>query len=727
VAATLEEPRRVGRFARAPGDDGRDLMYEPGDLIDIWVVESALGRGGMGSVYRCHNRAAKRILAAVKVLDGSLKRYPEAEARFIREADILGQLDHPNIVKVRNVRPDADPPYIEMEFAAGESLDERLRRGPVPYPVAVDLMAQCADAVAYLHRMGIFHRDIKPANLIVDQNRAKIVDFGLAVETDSSRITQQGVAFGTVSYAPPEWITPERLDPIRWDVYALGVVFWELLTGQVAFPVSGQGNARQQAMQVIVAKQGHDPLDPGDAFHDDVRQLIADMTRADPEERAVDTAALAARARALRPSMRRTHGVTLAPAFGSNPFADTAPPSAVSELTGRAPTQPPARRGRSPALSTSPMTSPPARTGAWLLAASMALGIGGLALTTAAVAAAAVWLAAPGWGPVGGRATVELDAPPSVTADEVDVVAAAGRLEERRGPIRVFADLPSGPVSVRWAAGEGCTVEGCSAGTCPTWCVTGVGQIEAGGTHRMPVVVEPREVAVALDRSGAADAPVLAALGGARGVIGEGAVRFDALPGRHTLRIAAGGCTEGAALADLGPPRREPGCTVIELELAVPVVGPPEPSAVALEVEEPAPEPAERPAPRPPAARRGAAVVTNGELAGFLADKPKWRPGGEYAGAEGYLAGWSGDGQPPAGQERRAPVGVTPMLALAFCKWRGSALLGVEAPLAGEDSVELRLKGDLPVYLQLDPEGRPAEAPLEHSQVIKRIQFRCGG
>src|SRR5690349_3312030 len=121
----------------------------------------------MGSVYRCHNRTATRILAAIKVLEGGLKRYPEAEARFIRAAEILFQLDHPNIVKVRNIRTETDPPYLEMEFVAGSSLDERLRRGPLPYPEAVAIMRQGAEAIAYLHAKGIRHRDIKPANLLL--------------------------------------------------------------------------------------------------------------------------------------------------------------------------------------------------------------------------------------------------------------------------------------------------------------------------------------------------------------------------------------------------------------------------------------------------------------------------------------------------------------------------------------------------------------------------------
>ena len=133
---------------------------QPGDQIDIWVVEKALGSGGMGSVYRCHNRAARRILAAVKVLDPTLHRVAGAHERFIREAEILFALDHPSIVKVRNIRVDATPPYLEMEFVEGQSLDRMLHRTALPWEQAHEILKQLTSAVAYLHGRGIRHRDI---------------------------------------------------------------------------------------------------------------------------------------------------------------------------------------------------------------------------------------------------------------------------------------------------------------------------------------------------------------------------------------------------------------------------------------------------------------------------------------------------------------------------------------------------------------------------------------
>ena len=122
------------RLLAPPGSGavGGPSVLNPGDEIDIWVVERALGQGGMGSVYRCHNREARRILAAIKVLDPSVSRVPSAKARFVREAEILFRLDHPGIVKVRNVRMEIDTPYLEMEFVDGVGLNERIGDGPTP-------------------------------------------------------------------------------------------------------------------------------------------------------------------------------------------------------------------------------------------------------------------------------------------------------------------------------------------------------------------------------------------------------------------------------------------------------------------------------------------------------------------------------------------------------------------------------------------------------------------
>lgn len=218
-------------------------MYQEGDEIDIWKVEKSLGAGGMGSVYRCHNRSARRILAAIKVLDAALTRHASIRNRFIREAEILFSLDHPHIVKVRNVRIDANPPYLEMEFVEGESLESRLARGSVPVADAIAMATQMADALVYLHARGIRHRDIKPSNILVQRDgRAKLVDFGIATEADNATLSEGGQVFGSVAFVPPEWARPGELDPVLWDLYALGICLFEALTGAVAFDIPASGS-----------------------------------------------------------------------------------------------------------------------------------------------------------------------------------------------------------------------------------------------------------------------------------------------------------------------------------------------------------------------------------------------------------------------------------------------------------------------------------------------------
>ncbi len=272
-------------------------MYTANDAIDIWIVERALGQGGMGSVYRCHNRDARRILAAIKVLDYGLKRSPKARARFVREAEILFSLDHPNIVKVRNVRLDADPPYLEMEFVEGGSLERRIADGPVDAPSTLRWLRQLASALSYLHGRGIRHRDIKPSNILVNaRGDATLVDFGIATEADGSTLSESGQAMGSVAYVPPEWVHVGALDPVKWDLYALGVCAYEALTGLTAFGVPSGGMSTQRFYQVLTAKQGHAPLDPGLDVPFALRELVRDMTNADPEARIVSAAAVLARA-----------------------------------------------------------------------------------------------------------------------------------------------------------------------------------------------------------------------------------------------------------------------------------------------------------------------------------------------------------------------------------------------------------------------------------------------
>lgn len=652
-------------------------VHQPGDLIDIWVVEKQLGSGGMGSVYRCRNRGASRILAAIKVLESSLRKNPEAEARFVREAEILHSLDHPHIVKVRNVRIDGDPPYLEMEFVAGVSLEDWLVEGPVDFGRAVRLVRQLAEAVRYLHDQGIRHRDIKPANLLVqDGHHIKLVDFGLAVETDRTRITQHGMAFGTVSYAPPEWIHPETLDAAKWDTYAIGVVLFEMLTGRFAFPVSGQGSARQQAMQVIVGKQGHRPLDPGPTFPDPVRGLVADLTEADPDRRLVDLDEVVRRLDAI---------VAAAPKPAANPIVS---PDQVPNPPDHLSSTPPSDAGRT-WMSDRGAPTVPQHRGLWVAGIGAAVGLGLLGLG-GVVAAWIVQSINPA--PVGVR-DVE------IRVDGAEISLAMGDL----APTRVDATTwhfdgvsTAAPVPLAWARGPGCEADRCPGDDCAVWCGSGVTPLEVpDGAERHPMSVglplppvRPFTVVLPAYADGP---PVTATLDGAAGTPGPRGVKFDAVaPGEHVLQVVGGRCPPDPA--PCWPDGTcEPGCLVHHTTLVVPWAK----EARQAEFDVPRPERRgllaslkrkERKAPEPtpapvPAVESGPSLVTTGGFAAWLLRHPEWQPEGDKGSLQGadYLVGWTGS-DPPAGQSRSRPVvGVTYAAARAYCQSRGG-LAALDAP-----------------------------------------------
>ncbi|MCA9569616.1 MAG: serine/threonine protein kinase [Myxococcales bacterium] len=293
------------------------------------MIEQTLGKGGMGSVYRCHNRDAPSIVAAIKLLDPAFQFNPEAKERFLREAEILYKVEHPNVVRVSNVHLDAKPPFLEMEFVDGQSLEDDLAGfGALPLDAAMDRVRQLADALHYLHRRRIYHRDIKPQNLLTDADGiVKLVDFGLAVQKSGRRITHAAAItnFGTVSYCPPEW-GRQQLDPVTWDLYALGVVFYEMLTGTVAFPMVRDADPQRQMLQVLSDKKRIAALDPGPQFPPDVREIVKKLTHREPAERFKDAKALVA---ALEAADLDYVPATPMPARTVEPARRYAPPTVV--------------------------------------------------------------------------------------------------------------------------------------------------------------------------------------------------------------------------------------------------------------------------------------------------------------------------------------------------------------------------------------------------------------
>jgi serine/threonine-protein kinase len=199
------------------------------ELLDV------LGRGGMGVVYRARDRVLDRIVA-VKVLPLDRAQDPTLVARFEREARAAGGLSHRNIVAVFDLGTDQETRFIVMEYLTGESLSERLRvRGSLGVTEAVDVAAQVAAALAAAHSGGIVHRDVKPANVMVDAHgHVKVLDFGIARLTAGSSLTQTATVLGSAPYLAPELCRGAAADA-RSDIYALGCVLYELVTGRPPF------------------------------------------------------------------------------------------------------------------------------------------------------------------------------------------------------------------------------------------------------------------------------------------------------------------------------------------------------------------------------------------------------------------------------------------------------------------------------------------------------------
>jgi serine/threonine-protein kinase len=197
-------------------------------LNERYRIEQRLGHGGMATVHRAWDEELQRPVA-IKVLSDTLAADPELRRRFVREARAAARLSHPNIVTVYDVGEDDGRPYLVMECVDGGTLDGR---GPLPPDEAVALALQAAHGLAHAHELGLVHRDVKPGNLLVrNDSTLKVADFGIARAADDSRLTQAGTILGTAAYLAPEQAAGDDATPAT-DVYALGAVLYELLTGR---------------------------------------------------------------------------------------------------------------------------------------------------------------------------------------------------------------------------------------------------------------------------------------------------------------------------------------------------------------------------------------------------------------------------------------------------------------------------------------------------------------
>ncbi|MBP7560445.1 MAG: protein kinase [Armatimonadetes bacterium] len=202
-------------------------------LGDFDLLEE-IGRGGMGVVYRARQRSLGRDVA-VKVLPPELAREGQVATRFRSEAQRMAQLDHPGIASVYAVGEEGGVEYFAMQYLPGGSLQDRLERASVSAEQAAEIAAQVADALDHAHGQGVIHRDIKPANIMFDgQGRPVVTDFGIAKAVMDPKLTATGMALGTPHYMAPEQVRGNPVDG-RADIYALGVVLYEMLCGRPPF------------------------------------------------------------------------------------------------------------------------------------------------------------------------------------------------------------------------------------------------------------------------------------------------------------------------------------------------------------------------------------------------------------------------------------------------------------------------------------------------------------
>jgi serine/threonine protein kinase len=231
-------PSRTG-----PNDQSSAIPDPEVPLPTVFGFEilGEIGRGGAGIVYRARHVSLDRLVA-LKMIPAGPRLTTEMRRRFHQEARAIARLNHPGIVQVHDVGESSGSPYLVLELVDGQTLARWLGATPRPAVDAARIVTALADAVGYAHRQGVIHRDLKPSNVLLDPaGRCRVTDFGLAkilpaAGVDSERLTESGVILGTPSYMAPEQArgSPEEITPAA-DVYSLGAILYELLTGRPPF------------------------------------------------------------------------------------------------------------------------------------------------------------------------------------------------------------------------------------------------------------------------------------------------------------------------------------------------------------------------------------------------------------------------------------------------------------------------------------------------------------
>ena len=270
------------------------MALTSGTKLGPYEIQSPLGAGGMGEVYRARDARLDRTVA-IKILPSHLSDNPEAKQRFDGEARAISSLSHPNICHLYDVGSQDGTDYLVMEYLEGETLADRLAKGPLPPEQALKCGIEICEGLEKAHRTGVVHRDLKPGNIMLTKSGAKLMDFGLAkgtmsqsltsasaltAMTSAQPLTEKGMIVGTFQYMAPEQLQGHEADA-RSDIFALGVVLYEMITRKRAFP----GKSQMSVASAILEKDPEpittsQPLAPLALDH-----LIRTCLAKDPDER----------------------------------------------------------------------------------------------------------------------------------------------------------------------------------------------------------------------------------------------------------------------------------------------------------------------------------------------------------------------------------------------------------------------------------------------------------
>ena len=266
-----------------------------GQTISHYKILERIGHGGMGVVYKAEDTRLKRAVA-LKFLAPSALDDDEVRTRFMREAQAAAALDHPNICATYGIDEFAGRAFIVMAYIRGEDLDKRIARKPIRVQDALDIALGVAHGLQEAHEKGVVHRDIKPSNIKISLNGLpKVMDFGLAKLADSSGITKTGIAIGTAAYMSPEQTLGQPVDH-RSDIWSLGVVTYQMLTGRL--PFAGE---YEQVIRYGILNE--DPASLKEACPEaspELEQIVLKAIAKDPKDRYQSVAELAAALRLER-------------------------------------------------------------------------------------------------------------------------------------------------------------------------------------------------------------------------------------------------------------------------------------------------------------------------------------------------------------------------------------------------------------------------------------------